>query len=371
MSNTVLPEVNFIETNSREITEGIISGYESLTKRSLAEADPVRLFLLSIANVVVQQSVAINDSARQNLLRYSRDGVLDHKGYAWNTPRLGNEPATTVIRFYISEIMGVAKIIPRNTVVTADGDLLFKTFEEGVIQPWANFVDVRASCETPGKVGNGYEVGEIDTMLHPLVYIQRVENVTVSAGGTEEEGNDVYRARIQQSPEKLSTAGPDGAYEYFARSASAAIADVYVGSPEPGYVDVKVLMEDGELPSEEIIEVVLKMLSDRKVRPLTDNVTVGAPTVVEYDLEFRYYIDRSAADKTLIQQNIEQAVQDYILWQKSKIGRDINPSKLISDCVRAGAKRVEVISPAFTVVLKGHVAHEASVDIAFGGDEDD
>jgi len=58
--------------------------------------------------------------------------------------------------------------------------------------------------------------------------------------------DDALRFRIQLAPEAMSVAGPDLAYVYHARSASADIKDVSVESPTPGDVVVTVLSGHGD-----------------------------------------------------------------------------------------------------------------------------
>ncbi|WP_279061049.1 hypothetical protein [Bilophila wadsworthia] len=64
-------------------------------------------------------------------------------------------------------------------------------------------------------------------------------------------------------------------------------------------------------------------------------------------------------------------METFRLWQRSKPGRDINPTRLISLVERAGAKRVELESPVFTPLGKVAVARETAVELLFGGLEDD
>lgn len=101
--------------------------------------------------------------------------------------------------------------------------------------------------------------------------------------------------RRRESVETYSTAGPLGGYEYFAKSASALIADVKATSPEPGEVDVRVLLTGGELPGEEILKEVLDILNADTVRPLTDHVTVAAPQAVPYNINVTYYTQEDSA----------------------------------------------------------------------------
>ena len=145
-----------------------------------------------------------------------------------------------------------------------------------------------------------------------------------------------------------------------------------VTTPEPGEVDIRFVLTDGELPDEAMCELVLNALSDETVRPLTDHVLVGAPDVVEYAVTGRWYLRRAdAALLTGVTAAVERALEAYRLWQRSQPGRDINPTRLISLVEQAGAKRVELDSPAFTPLSATQVARETSLELAFGGLEDE
>lgn len=367
-----LPEVNFLTTDPDVLATEIIYSYEQLEGRKLAQADPLRLIFLSFASVITKQNIAINDAARQNLLYYARDGVLDHKGAEMRTPRLEETAATSILRLHLSEPLTTSKIIEKGALATSnEGAIFFVTDYETVIEPGVNYIDVNLTCTTKGIIGNDFAIGEINTLVKPLPYISRVENITVTSGGAPRESDESYRRRIYLAPEALSNAGSNGAYEYFARSASSLISDVYVYSSAPGHVNICVLLQNGELPSQEILDAVYEKCSNKTVRPLTDNLTVELPTVVKYDLNVSYYIETNAISKTLIHEKVQQAIGNYLVWQSSKIGRDINPSKLVFDCVEAGAKRVDIVSPSYTVVNSGQVAQLDVKTVTFGGLEDD
>ncbi|MER1986569.1 MAG: baseplate J/gp47 family protein [Solibacillus sp.] len=366
-----LPEVNFTETNPQIIVNQIVGTYEELSDRKLAEADPLRLIFLTLACVITQQNVKINDSAKQNLLYYARDGVLDHKGAAWQTPRLGNTRATTVLRLVMSQPLTAVKVIPKGTLVTADGEVFFETTVEEILPLNTVEVEIPLQCTLPGTIGNGYEIGEINTLVQPLSYVESVMNLYATQNGSEREENEPYRERIRQAPEKITTAGSIGSYEYHAKSASSLITDVFVDSPEPGELHVSVLLSGGMLPSPEVIQMVEEKLCNRRVRPLTDYVVVKAPASVPFHVNVSYFIPAGLLNKAAVIAAVEKAIDDYILWQSSKIGRDINPSRLISDCIRAGAKRVDVIAPNFTPINEGEVAQIASKNVTFGGEEND
>ncbi|WP_213431581.1 baseplate assembly protein, partial [Paenibacillus dendritiformis] len=198
------------------------------------------------------------------------------------------------------------------------------------------------------------------------------ENLTESSGGTDREDDDRYRERIYTSPERFSVAGPTGAYEYWARSAHKDIMDVLVWSPAPVEVEIRVLMQGGELPTQDVLNAVHATCNSDRIRPLTDKVTVIAPDAVSYDIDFTYWIDsRNATDAANIQARVHQAVESYIRWQKGRIGRDINPSEMIRLVMNAGARRVAVKEPAHTIIDKTQVAIAGVPKVTYGGLEDD
>ena len=153
---------------------------------------------------------------------------------------------------------------------------------------------------------------------------------------------------------------------------TAAIGDVEVFTPSPGVVQVYVLMRDGELPTETILEMVEDHLSAEDIRPLGDKVEVLGPTIRPYNVKGGYYVDRSKVGQGQgIQDACSLALQEYLLWQKAKIGRDLTPDKLISLLVEAGAKRVVLEEPQFTVLEPRELAQEAEVELNFLGFEEE
>ena len=75
-----LPAVEFLTTDAESIKSEILTKYQEITGRSLAAGDPVRLFLLSIADIFIQQRAAVNTAAQQNLLSYAQGEYLDALG---------------------------------------------------------------------------------------------------------------------------------------------------------------------------------------------------------------------------------------------------------------------------------------------------
>ncbi|WP_110933803.1 baseplate assembly protein [Paenibacillus bouchesdurhonensis] len=376
MSNfDALPDFDFVNVDAKEIENSIITIFEGIIGSQLYPADPRRLFLLALAQIIIQQQALINHNKKADLLKYASGLVLDHIGAMSDVTRLPAESAITTLQFNLSIPLTSASIIPAGTRIGpagGEGAIVFATNE--VLEIVAGEVSgtVAASCTSPGTVGNGFLPGQLNTFIDPLPFVQSVINLTESSGGAEEETDDAFRLRIRSAPESFSVAGPEGAYRYWAMTASPSIVDVAVTSPAPREISVVPLLQGGELPSQDVLDSVAAVLNNRTVRPLTDLVTIQAPEVVNYDVALTYYIDRSrATEATGIQAAVTAAVDAYKLWQKSKLGRDINPSELIWRVMSAGVLRVEVTSPTFVEVGELQVAKDASVNVTYGGLADD
>ena len=168
-------------------------------------------------------------------------------------------------------------------------------------------------------------------------------------------------------------AGPSDAYEYWVKQYnSAAIEDVKIYEPVEAVVDIRILLLGGDLPSKAFCDGCLQYLKENPIIPLTDNDIVSAPDVVEYDLKAKYYNNRTdVRNINSIQESIEAAKNTYLNWQKTKIGRDINPDALIEFVRAAGGKRVAIESPVFTPIPETSIAREKTVEFVYGGVEDD
>lgn len=367
------PDIHFVDTDTNTVVNALIQSYEAFTGRTLYPADPARLFILWVADIIIQERVNIDFSARQNVPRYAEGEYLDSLAELFKDAyRLEPEKAKTTLRFTLSIPLEVATIVPAGTRVTVDGEIIFQTTQALTIPAGDLSGDVEAECQTAGEIGNGFVPGQITQLIDIFPYFGSVENVSESDGGADEESDAAFYERMRESVETFSTAGPLGAYEYYAKSASALIVDVKATSPEPGEVDVRVLLSGGQLPGEEILKEVLDILNADKVRPLTDHVTVAAPETVPYDIDFTYWTQEGgaiSADK--VAENIAAAVRTFKEWQGAKMGRDVNPSYLISLLMQAGAKRVKVRSPADTVVPDNAVAVIGETTVVNGGAENE
>lgn len=381
MSERTYPDIKFLETDTEIIESNMIALYEYLVKENTDRKNykcypgsPERMFISWMAAIVVQQRILIEDTAKKNVPRYAEGEYLDSLAELFkDIERLPATPAAATFRCYISEAQEESVIVPQGTRITFDGTITFETVEELEIKAGNTYGDVTGQCQTPGTVGNDLAPGQVKEIVDVYAYYLKVENTTTTEGGAEEESDADYYERMRESTESFSTAGPVNSYIYHAKSVSAAVADVVATSPEPGKVDVRVLLQDSTQPSETVLEQIEEALNAEDVRPLTDVVTVSAPGTVEFEIDLTFYIERnSQASSSVIDADTRAAVEEYISWQTSKMGRDINPSYLIQKIMAAGAKRVEVRKPVFTKIEETKVAtlKRSTMQVLNGGVED-
>ena len=249
-----LPEINFVTTDKESVEKEIFALYTSVTGRKLAPADPIRLFLLAITNVVILLLNRINDTGKQNLLAYARGDNLDHIGIALGVERLQATGAVTTMKLTASMARQEGIAVPKGTRFTSGDNMFFATVEPYYLSATETTINVKAVCTEASTKGNGYPAGAITTLVDPIPYIASVTNTSISEGGADTETDDAFRERIREAPESFSCAGAEGAYEFFTKKASALISSVKVVSPKPGDVVVYPGLVSGEIAGEEILK---------------------------------------------------------------------------------------------------------------------
>ena len=374
-----LPEVSFIDGKTLDdVQSEMVADYEAKYKEvtgrtlTLRRADPETLKLYAVSVQIFQILMHIDMAGKMDLLKYAYGDFLDNLGALRGVTRLPAYPAKATVRFTLSAVQTSAVTIPQGTRVSNGDILYFATDDVAEIAIGNTYVDVPCTCLDDGEVGNGQIAGVLNTLVDPIAYIGSVANTEETTGGSEIESDEDFADRIYLAPGSYSVAGPTDAYIYHTKSYSSSIGDVEVSSPDACEVEVRFLMADNSMPTAGIISEVQEYLSADDKRPLTDQLTVLAPTGQNFNIDVTYYINKSDTDKAVsIQAAVNAAVAEYIAWQTGTIGKDINPSVLTQMMVAAGAKRVNVVSPAFTTVPTGSVARINTQTVTYGGLEDD
>jgi phage-related baseplate assembly protein len=366
-----MSDINFLEVDALTIQQELIQRFETALGATFYPGDERRIFLQQLTQVLVGMANSINSTGRQNLLRYASGSKLDAMGEFYDCARLPATKATVILQFTLSAIQVTNITIPQGTRVTPDGTMYFATAQDLIIAAGQINGSVTAEATMAGAEYNGFVIGQIQTIVDPVAYVASVTNTSESSGGSDIETDEDYRDRIQLAPESFSVAGPEGAYRYWAKTASNSIADVTVTSPSAGVVKVIPLLAGGTIPDQTILDAVLAAVSATNRRPLTDNVQVEAPTQVSYDITLTYYL--SLANQSLessIRNAIEGtggAIDQYKAWQCALLGRAINPDQLRYLIIFAGASRVIITNPVYAAVDIDEVAAVGATSITYGG----
>ena len=375
-----LPDISFVDDITYEqILNDMVADYETkyqeITGRkiTLRPGDKEHIHLRIEAGQYYQMYQIMDNAAKMNLLKYSKGNFLRHLGAFKKTFIQEPKPAVVTARFTLSEVRKDVIYIPQGTRITAGDGVYFATDDYAEVKAGDSFVDIDCTCESVGEVGNDYIPGHIEIIVDPVPYVASVTNTTKSEGGSGEESEESFRERIFLAPSSYSVAGPADAYEYWVKQYnSAAIEDVKIYEPTEAVVDIRILLNGGALPSQTFCSGCLEYLKENPIIPLTDNDIVAAPDVVNYNVKAVYYIARSDLNNiAVIQESIEAAKDTYLNWQRTKIGRDINPDALTEFVRAAGGKRVVITSPVFTPIPETSIAMEKTVEFTYGGIEDD
>lgn len=364
MSRDTTPYV-FVNGDPQAMVEKLTAKYEDITKRTVHPASPEKLFIQWVAAAMVLLAEQINFAGNQNIPSKAVGEGLDNLAQIFFVKeRPQAKPATVTLQFTISEEQETAILVPAGTrVSTTDQTIVFRTDEDVYVPAGETTVTVTATCATAGTAGNGYSPGQLINCVDLFDYYTSVTNTTMSDGGSNTATDDEFYDLMVAGQDAYASAGPRGAYEYYAKLVSTEIRDIVVNSPEPCVVHIYAVMDDGSLASSEIKAAILAACNDEDIRPLTDQVSVEEVDEVTYNITMTYYMSRDSTESAAtIQANVEAAVANYISWQNAKIGRDINPSKLNQMVIEAGAKRTEITSPTYTVLKNGYVQDPTTAD---------
>lgn len=360
--------LKFVEVNTSELKKHFKASYEEIMKVKIVEGDPINDFIDWVIYIFNIAQNEINYTGNMNLVKYAKGEYLEAIGDLVGIQRIEEKGAKATVTYTFGKIFDEVITIPQGHKIAA-GNIYFTADKTLELPPGARTVVGEVTCTEKGTIGNNIAIGDLNTIVDDIPYLITVKNTTVTSGGVNEENDEKLRERIYLKPTAFSTAGPESAYKFYTLSAHQDISDVCVYSDTPGNVNVIPLLTGGNIPDSGIINLVKKVLDD-EVRPFTDNVTVKTPQQVTYNINLEWYLSNEKEVKTTTE-NINKAIEKYVTWQCEKLGRDINPDKLVQLLITAGAKRVRIIEPQYTRLDKTKVAKINTKNINYRGIEDE
>ncbi len=190
-----------------------------------------------------------------------------------------------------------------------------------------------------------YATGSDLENLAAFFAVQKLDNET----------DDRLRQRTGLALEGFSTAGPAGAYIFHALSVSNEIKSVSVKSPKPGEVLVTILSNNGNgSASDDLLNNVLKKLTNDDIRPLTDFVTIQKTQIINYSVEaiITVYPGPSSA---LVEIEAKAALEKFVN-DRHAIGFVVAISGIYDALHVDGVKKVELAQPLNDIITTNEQA---------------
>lgn len=360
--------LQLLDTNPESILKEMLKLLESNYKSKIYEGDQRYIFVSTLAYIIAVERAKANLAFNQNFLSEAYGGALDQKGIDLNTPRLGERNAEVTCKFVLSREQIIDYKIPQGTRVGTASNQVFETIVELVIKKGEIEGIVKCRAIYSGSIYNDIDINLINKFVDVLPYISSVTNINKSSGGTDVEDDDAYRERLKIAEAQYSTAGSILSYKYLTLKADASISDALITSPEPGIVEIKPVLKTGELPTETIINRIKNIFEEENNYPNTTKLNIVIPDIFEYGIDLEYYIKKT--DKVYekeIKNKVEQAVEEFVDYQKTNINIYLNPDDLKKRMLNAGAYLVNITTPVFTQDNIGKVLVVRDKNIRYEG----
>lgn len=368
-----LARPSFIDRDVTTIVAELVARYEELSGKTLYPAQPERLMVDMLAYREIITRIGFNSAAQQNLIQYANGAILDHHALLFGVTRLPARKAVTTLRFTADNEArpAVITISAGTQIRSKDGKVTFVTLADVILELDDVYKDVAAEALVAGASANGYPPGQISELLTTIAFLDNVVNTTLTERGADIESDDQLRQRTITAPESFSVAGSVEAYRFWAFTAHPSIIDVAVENRVPGTVQVYPLTS-AVTPSPQVLSDVLEILSDRRVRPVCDTVTVYAPVVKPFTINAQVTLLRSApAIET--RRAIIDTLTEYTDALKNRLGRDIVPNQIIARIQSVpGVYNVAQTEPSDIVrVMQREVATCTSTNIVLNSPVDE
>ena len=362
---------NLFTETGEEILADLKETYETLSGVILKAANVIYMIFQVFAYRILLVQYKFNQSYQNMWLKYCDEDTLDLYAYDNNLTRITAVASRTTIKFTRISNITNEQSIPLGTRVIYN-KIIFKTVDTYTFGVNETECEAIVECTETGTFSNDIPIGAITTILDPIPHVSKCENISITSGGNDLEDAEIFRERIRISPESYSTTGTAGAYKYWTKQADSSISDVYPYTKSAGVVGITILLENGVIPSTEMIEKVRAFVSKDEIRALNDYIVVEAPEEVEYSIDFDYYIPTSKEAYSIsIQDAITEAIDTYVTEKSNTLGVSINPDEIIEIVRGLGAKRTVFRSPNYLKLEKNQVAKCINKNPSYAEVEDD
>jgi len=194
-------------------------------------------------------------------------------------------------------------------------------------------------------------VGDELTIVTPGAVDDTATIATVTQAAEDAESIEDFRARLLFRQQNQPQGGAIADFVLWATEVSG-IAEAYVERPEPGFVTIYPITDDPDpanrIPVSSKLSEVETYVSDTERRPLNAQVTVTAPTEVEFDVDIANLDPNDATTKDAI----ETAIQNYMYARRPVQYTDQATDKSVISEAQISKIAIEAGAEVATVDLK-------------------
>lgn len=327
----------------------LVAWFEAKTGRALF---PMQIEMLLIETLAYAMGILGQEGQmviEQHLVALAGIDGLERLGANRSTPRLAAARARTSVRFTIETARPDSVFVPEGTRLAA-GPSVFVTTAPAIIPAGATTAVVTAQADVAGVSGNGFLSGQINSFLDPINGVA-VSNITDTNGGADIEDIELYRLRVANAFERISTGGSYNWYRETAIGVSPAIIDVAVIRPSPCLIDIYPLTLTGAAAID-LRNQVAGTFNTRDALDIRfgDEVTIKPPVAVTAAPVITVRVRGAAAT---IQPDVLAAANEVFIRWKQRLGAIIAPSEVEAAIrVLTGVIDAEVSSLAFAALGK-------------------
>ena len=232
---------------------------------------------------------------------------LDRHGTMRGLKRLPATRSAGSLRCSVETAPAMDLAIQAGTVCMTADEIRVQTTADTVIPAGQLYADAPAEAVEPGAGGN-VAPGAVRFLTACPVAVTAVTNPGAFTGGSDEEDDQAFRARILESYQRLPNGANTAWYETTAMSYPGVTAAKAVGRAEgPGTVNVYVTGENGR-PSEELLAGLTAEFQEK--REIAVTVKVLAPTTQTVDVSVAV-APKDGADKAAVLEAAERAIAGF------------------------------------------------------------
>jgi phage-related baseplate assembly protein len=293
------------------------------------ESDPYTQNIRLLTLRQMHNQAGLNHTIKQMLVTLATGVDLDYLGLERGIIRDEGEYPYADFEFTLYTALDYNVTIPKGTLLNDVTDSIHAyTSSDAVILEGELSVVVRVELE----IFSFSSDLKTENIVTSLPFAPTVKQLESYSDGAALEDDERYRMRIILS-RKFSTAGSADAYRYFALSADARIADVFITSEAS--LEVHIYLASDVDIDDLMIERVYTICNAKSVRPLSDKVVVSTALVRELSISITITVF-----DLLKSGEIEEKIRNSFKYGFA-LGQDLVKSEILRKCHLNGVYKVE------------------------------